>query len=286
MAWNPSQAAAVLDSCKELRTLRISVATSGLHPLLPRLLLPPVSLVALRIHGPTPAPAALADSHRLGDFGALALSGPLRGAPAIDVVSFEGNGIAEAGVRALAWALEGPEGDRPVASAAPRALSLRSNCLGVPGLRALLHPLAHGRLALSSLDLSSNQLGDEGAELLSEALTSLPDAMALRLVRVAHNRISATGVAAITAAVRASRCVELLDFSDNALRVEGARAVARLLHAQRRRLGQQLTGEVERRVVHLLLAGCELGQDGAEALARGIASARHLQTLDLQAREA
>lgn len=286
LPWDPTQAAAVLDGCKALRDFRFSVAASGLHPLLPLLLLPPCSLVGLRIAGPPSASAAaslLADSHRLGDFGARALAGPLRAAPAVRALVLDCNGIAEAGARAIAWALEGPSGGGD-ALAAPRALSLRSNALAVPGLRALLQPLSAGRLALSSLDVSGNQISDEGAELLAEALSAAPAAQALRTLALGNNRVSAAGAATLAAAVRASGCVEHLDLSGNALRADGAAAIARLLHAQRRRPAPTATGADGRRVVHLLLAGCELGPEGAEALARGIASARHLQTLHLQVR--
>lgn len=293
--WAPAQAAAVLGCCKALRDFRFSVATSGLHPLLPRLLQPPCALVALSVAGPHPAPqaaAALADSRRLGDIGARALSGPLRNAPAVRSLSLDGNAVAEAGARALAWALEGPRAGAGAGAGAPHAatacaLSLRSNCLGAPGARALLRPVLLGTLALSSLDLSGNRLGDEGAEAVAEALSAAPAAQALRSLGLANNRVSAAGVETLAAAIRAAGCVERLDLSQNAVGEGGAAALARLLHAQRRRPGPAAgAAPDERRVSHLLLGGCELGPDGAEALARGVASARHLQTLHLQARRA
>lgn len=285
--WDPAQAAVLLDTCKGLRELRIGVATCGLHPVLPRLLAPPCSLVSLKIHGPgrTLAAAALSvdGAQRLGDFGARALAGPLRNAPALRSVSLDGNGIAEEGIRALVWALESAAPPPP-----PLALSLASNCVGPTGLRCLLRPIALGWLVLSSLELAGNQLGDGGAELLAEALSGSL-APSLRALGLADNRISASGAASLTTALRVGRSVESLDLSRNVLRADGAAALARLLHAQRRRhssSGMDPASQAEHgRVVHLFLAECELGAEGADALARGLASARHLQTLHLQVRE-
>ena len=119
-----SRGVACQDACVGLKDLRVTVSAAGLHPSLPRLLRPPITLCELLLRGPGSAAAALPAAPRLGDFGARALAGPLRSARGMRKLCLDGNGIGEEGARALAWAMQG-------LAASLEEVSLRDNRRGL-----------------------------------------------------------------------------------------------------------------------------------------------------------
>ena len=82
---------------------------------------------------------------------------------------------------------------------------------------------AHPRIV--SLDLSHNELGDDGAALLADAVLRAA-APSLTALSVAANGIRAAGAAALAASLDSNATLRYLDLGANDLGDDGARALA------------------------------------------------------------
>eukprot|EP01094_Clydonella_sp_ATCC50884_P006823 TRINITY_DN1600_c0_g1_i1.p1 TRINITY_DN1600_c0_g1~~TRINITY_DN1600_c0_g1_i1.p1 ORF type:complete len:354 (-),score=69.60 TRINITY_DN1600_c0_g1_i1:112-1059(-) len=130
--------------------------------------------------------------------------------------------------------------------------------LGLYGLRAFLVPCLADHCTVTSLDLRSNALGDEGVRVLAAALAT--HSLALRELNVCDNGVTNQGVPPITRLVGCARNLRVLDLSFNA--IGSGREAAAFFGAVR-------SSKLER----LRLEACGLSDAVQEVIASACASA-------------
>lgn len=159
----------------------------------------------------------------------------------------------------------GPRGIKPVAERLAQAVNLQtlilSNCrmghFGIKALTSIPSTLLH-------LDLSRNNMGNDGSWKLAEALHSLFN---LKSLLLSHNQIGDDGASEIGRQIQFLENLSDLDMSDNDFGSVGASI-----------LGSTLG---ESRLVTLNLSNNRIDSEGAESLAQAIRQCRHLEELNL-----
>ena len=119
---------------------------------------------------------------------------------------------------------------------------------------------------IQTLYLSHNNIGDDGAIALAEALKSCNN---LQTLHLPANNIGANGAAALAKALKSCNNLQTLILSDNNIGADGAKALAEGLKSCCNNL----------QILHL--TANNVGADGAKALAEALKSFNNLQTLDL-----
>ena len=166
----------------------------------------------------------------LGDGACSALALALRGGSALESLSLSGNNVTAAGFEALAQALSsgrlitldlsanqhlGARGALALAAALPKASTLRT--LNLDGCAVGASPCSRLAAAIAastitSLDLSDNEIGDEGAW---ELAWRLPECPALRHLGLAVNNIEEDGGVEFLPALAAGTGLTSLDLRGN-----------------------------------------------------------------------
>jgi len=147
-------------------------------------------------------------------------------------------------------------------------LQLDSCKLGDGGAETLAAGLsaapAHG-FKLTTLNLTNNDIGDDGTRALAEAL---PRNQALQTLNLGRNEIGDDGARALAEALPRNQALQTLNLGRNEIGDDGARALAEAL--PRNQALQTLN-----------LGRNEIGDDGARALAEALLRNQALQALDL-----
>jgi Ran GTPase-activating protein (RanGAP) involved in mRNA processing and transport len=140
----------------------------------------------------------------------------------------------------------------------------------------------------ANLDLSNNNIGDEGAQAVAAVLRGSP----VQQLGLGYNKIGAAGAKALADVLRGSP-VQQLDLMDNKIGAAGAKALAAVLRGspvQQLGLGYNKIGAAGVQalasglkgssVQHLDLSGNNIGDEGAKGLTAGLKESR-VQHLDL-----
>jgi hypothetical protein len=191
----------------------------------------------------------------LGPAGGEAAAALLNAAPGIRTLDLVRTGLNAAAVTTLADALIAAAGT----ARAFERVYLGGNAVGVQGAQALARLIAAG--SVTELHISAADLGDAGADAISEGLTTAPPGV-LRCLSVASNGIGPAAAARLVAAA-ATANVEILDLG----RVRAARVMAaqdnRIDEAAATAIGASLA-QSPHRLSHLVLA--DTGMRSREAL--------------------
>jgi Ran GTPase-activating protein (RanGAP) involved in mRNA processing and transport len=169
----------------------------------------------------------------LGDDGCIAIGKALVTSPSVTILSLEGNAIGAAGGEALKEAMAvNTQLERLVmrlnklasagVSAIAEGLSANAesgllsvdffgNSVGDSAVVALGAALQQPGVQLQELGLAKNNIGNDGAVALAEALQSRGGALPLRTLVLAANSIGDKGAAALLAAVKANAFLTTLD---------------------------------------------------------------------------
>ena len=172
-------------------------------------------------------------------------------------------------------------------------LNLYRNQIGEAGVKALAGALEKN-LNLLQLNLGYNQIGDAGALVLAETLEKNPNLQQLDLT---GNRIGDKGVQALAEALKKNHYLQLLDLSWNQIGDTGANALAGALEKNlsllqldlgNNQIGDAstnaLAGALEKNLnlLQLNLSENQLGNSGTLALAGALEKNLNLLQLDLQ----
>ena len=169
-------------------------------------------------------------------------------------------------------------------------LNLSSNKIGSDGAQVLSKVLVHCK-KLHCLDLTSNGIGDDGVVALAEGLKDLTSLLELRLL---DNRISSKGVLALVEVLKYNR-LQHLHLSMNSIGPENMSALVDVICADSlqilklRRCGLLLDGAVSlsaglkscRQLVELNISYNHIGPLGMLFLAEGLKSCRQLVELNI-----
>jgi len=143
-------------------------------------------------------------------------------------------------------------------------LDLSSTNLGPEGLKQLSEGLkAHS--SLTSLNLSDNSIGSEGAASLSEALKDNKELIHLDL---SFNDISSEGIESLSGVLKRNTSLTVLSLEGNRFRVSGAKILAECL-------------EKSSKLKELRLGGTHMGEDGLMHLSESLKNAKSLSCLSL-----
>ena len=198
----------------------------------------------------------------LGTEGAMYLSSCLAFNSTLESLDLSQNGIGPAGTVALAENLKKNGGTLG-------SLALGSNQARDEGCAALAEALragAGGEVGIYELDLSSNGIGDAGAQALADALEESP---ILQRLDLSNNEIDLEGVMALARGLQGHRSMRHLNLSGNYVGGLGAKALAQAL---------QENDCLE----ELLLGGNGIGDEGCRELLAALAEAPHrLSWVDL-----
>ena len=144
------------------------------------------------------------------------------------------------------------------------SLDLSENSIGDEGASSLSEAL-RVNTSLTSLDLSENSIGDEGASSLSEALRVNTSLTSLDL---SENSIGDEGASSLSEALRVNTSLTSLDLSDNSIGDEGASSLSEAL-----RVNTSLTS--------LDLRDNFIGDEGASSLSEALRVNTTLTSLGL-----
>lgn len=169
-------------------------------------------------------------------------------------LDLSGNGLGDLGLSRLASALS--------KNSVLRSLDVRANGIGAQGARRLA--VALERCSLECLDLGGNQVGDEGAAWLCQALQL---GSSLAELRLSSTGIGSRGAAKLAEVLPVSK-LRSLKLRDNKVGADGATQLAAALAA-----GCSLT--------ELHLASADIGDNGAVALAVALERNTSLTALNL-----
>ena len=212
---------------------------------------------------PTCAPLTTLDLsfNSLGDTGAAEIGRALQGNATVSSLTVQRNGIGAVGAKALAeW----------VASPSSRCvrLDLKNNNVGPDAVEFLA---AVGASAtLEEVDLSENQVGNEGSARLAESLQA--STCPLQRLDLGKNGIGNVGVRDLSGALLTNSSLAVLSLAGNSVGEEGAQALAEML-------------SVNASLTSLDLGNNELGPAGAGALAAGLRENEGLLHLGLAQNE-
>ena len=143
--------------------------------------------------------------------------------------------------------------------------------------------LAQALCVNTSVDLSDNPLGDEGAKALAEMLggngaeSSGTVNTTLEHVDLGHCSIGPVGAQHLAQALCVNTSVKTLKLSDNPLDDEGAKALAEMLGGN----GAESSGTVNNTLEHVHLSRCRMGPVGAQHLAHALRLNTSVKTLKL-----
>ncbi|KAL9956015.1 hypothetical protein ACROYT_G037432 [Oculina patagonica] len=166
----------------------------------------------------------------------------------IPVVEFSCCDVGVAECSALANVL----GTSPFASI--KRLDLSDNKISVMGARQLTQKLLlPGKGPTEELNVKENMLGDEGLEKLTEALKKKE--CRLKILNVADNDITSTGVSKLAAALESNVCLEELNLSCNDICSQGVAQLSAILRKEKSKISR------------LNLSWNNLGDDGVACLA-------------------
>jgi len=147
-----------------------------------------------------------------------------------------------------------------------KKLGMSSNDLRLAGTTEFCHLLEHGRCALTSLDLSANEIADAGAELVASALSRNPNSK-LEHLSLSDNSIHDNAIKRMAEAIQANQgLLSHLDLSANSVSDQG---VSLLLPA----LDQNAI------LTHLDLSSNNITMDYAKVLEPRLAKNRRLLVL-------
>ena len=148
-------------------------------------------------------------------------------------------------------------------------------------------------ICLEELIICDNNLGDHGAELLSEGITN---SKILRILYISNNNIGPSGTTAIANALTTNTSLQQLEISNNNIGPSGTTAIANALtinnslqqlYIRKNNIGPSGTTAIVNALANntllqqLYMSGNEIGQDGAIAIAKAITNNRTLKTLTL-----
>ena len=144
------------------------------------------------------------------------------------------------------------------------SLDLSCNFIGDEGANSLAQAL-RVNTSLSSLDLSCNSIGDEGANSLAQVLRVNTSLFSLRLQ---NNSVGPEGVNSLSQALKVNTSLSSLDLNDNSIGDEGANSLAQAL-----RVNTSLSS--------LDLTRNSIGDEGANSLAQALRVNTSLSSLNL-----
>lgn len=180
----------------------------------------------------------------------------------IQSVSLRGNNIGPAGATAIAKALGVPGTEL-------KELDLTKNQLGDEGCEAIAVALRVGasNTKLTTLSMSHNEVGDDGAKALGVMLATNTK---LKFVWMDNNRIGDSGAAAVGAGIANHNALRNLFLSHNKINDFGATGIGEAL-------------EVNRQLRKLEMTGNQMHSEGCVAIAKGLTSPRSKMVfLDLE----
>ena len=171
----------------------------------------------------------------LGDDGAAELVDALFKNAAVHGLELSNCSLGDAGARSIAGLLrKGYGGEGAAYQPQLTTLDLSDNAIGIEGARALASALALNEHRLEDVSLSGNDdIGDDGAVALGAALAaqSRDGQFALNGVALTSCGIGARGAAAIALALLENSRLETIDLAENPLGDRGARALALALRS-------------------------------------------------------
>jgi Ran GTPase-activating protein (RanGAP) involved in mRNA processing and transport len=239
-----------------------------------------------------------------GDAGAHAVSMAIRDNPHVTRLEFGNSQLSDAGAQALAISLQ------PVHNRSVTYLDLSSNKIGYGGIHPILIGLKHNE-TLKTLNLRKNLVGDAGAQALGGVLAkryisgngeratyhhcpvehldlssnnisdvgaafffekSLPTNVALRVLRLSHNRISHVSIATLASALAQNVGLVELHLNNNLIPDEGG---IRLADAM-----------IENRALRVLNLACNSVDDGTcLAFSNALKANSSLRALNLRSNQ-
>ncbi|KAJ2798164.1 hypothetical protein H4R21_004043 [Coemansia helicoidea] len=208
----------------------------------------------------------------IGPKGAGQLVGALRrGCPKLRALDLAGNRLRSQGVQHLAGYLASP-------GQALESLDISGNNVSLAGVQGLVRALCSGRCAaLRRLDISTNQIGIGGCELLAHMLGRNAS---LEQLAVAHNNIFDDGCGRLFAGLAGNTTLRTLDVGGNFIAHAGARAIGRYLDAGPRGVpAEGAHAGLQRGLRSLNVSFNPLGDEGLRAVCRGLCANRHLTDL-------
>jgi hypothetical protein len=143
-------------------------------------------------------------------------------------------------------------------------LDLSSNSIGPEGAQAIAEVLK-ANTVLAVLWLTDNSIGEDGARAIAEALKVNTAVTTLRLM---SNDIGVEGAIAIAEALKVNKVLAVLWLEDNSIGEDGAKAIAETL-------------KVNAVLTDLRLEDNSIGEDGARAIAEALKVNTAVTTLDL-----
>jgi hypothetical protein len=143
-------------------------------------------------------------------------------------------------------------------------LDLSVNNIGDDGAKQIADALKDNR-SLKHLCLLDNKIGDDGAKAIADALK---DNHSLKTLDLNGNEIDDDGAKSIADALKVNHSLETLDLNGNKIGVEGAKQIADAL-------------KDNHSLKTLLLYGNKIGDDGAKAIANALKVNHSLERLHL-----
>ena len=251
----------------ELRTLRLDFnRITGKGATLLSSLLVKVTCTSLEV--------VSAQCNQIDDSGALVIAKALAQMSNLKILDLQGNPITDNGASALIKTIKDLSKDFQV------YVTINNSLLNKPNLRLVKKSLdlickGHDKNSLCSalkcctylqtLDLSSKNIGSEGAVALTEGLNCCAN---LQTLDLSDNSIGSDGAVALAEGLKCCTNLQALDLSDNSVGSDGAVALAE---------GLKCCTNLQT----LYLSYNSIGSDGAVALAEGLMCCTNLQTLDL-----
>ena len=183
------------------------------------------------------------------------------------------------GVYALAKALK--------SNAVLTSLNLSSNNIGNYGAKEIAEALRSGKAVLTSLNLFDNRIGPEGANAIADALGS--GSAVLTTLDLSGNQLcgidpkgegtyDATGIRAIADALKSGKALTDLDLSGNQLCGIDIRHGGGTYHATGIQALADALGSGSAVLTSLNLSSNRIGKDGAEAIADALRSGKAVLT--------
>ena len=203
----------------------------------------------------------------------------------IPFVEFPGCDVGVDECSALASVL----GASPFASI--RLVDLSDNKISVMGIRQLTQKLLlPGKGPIEGLNLKGNMLEDEGLEELTEALKKKE--CRLKILNVAENYLTSSGVSKLSSALESNTCLEELNLSYNAICSQGVAQLSTVLRKEKSKISRlnlswNKLGDdgvpylVSVRQTSLNLAWNNIGIEGLRSLISIFHTLQNLEQLDL-----
>ncbi|KAH3759047.1 Protein NLRC3 [Pelomyxa schiedti] len=132
-------------------------------------------------------------------------------------------------------------------------------------LDAMRRALEHPKCACKLLDINGRRIGDEGAAIIAQALSSNKSLVSLNM---AGNDIGDEGAAIISRALSSNKSLVSLNLYGNNVGDEGATSIAQALSSNKS-------------LVSLNMAGNNIGDEGAASIAQALSSNKSLVSLNL-----